>query len=728
MKKHTLENTIYTHGKGVSHVDKLDDTHQISTTWVFNRELEKTELHQCRELMKEHCISHNLQYISVDEHHVKIIGSSKNHTDAFDVDMHTYHKDGHTFHATHSPVKIPSELADKVHGVLGFNTHKIAHPYVWSSSIKPRASTTFTPLQLATMYNFPKNLDGTGQRVGIIELGGGYVLSDITHYFSMLGITATPNITAVSVDGARNNPADTSGANVEVILDIEVVAAIAPKASIFVYFAPNSDQGFYDAINAAINNNCGIISISWGAPEVYWNTTTMTTYNSLFSSAATKNVTILAASGDNGSSDGASGNNVDFPASSPYVLGCAGTTLTTTDNINIATETVWNSTGGGVSSLFTTPSYQSNLPQQTLTLLNGRRGVPDICGDGNPNTGYILYSASNGGTIVVGGTSAVSPLWSGLLALINQTVGHNVGFIHPTLYTNMANCRDITQGSNGAYAAGLGWDACTGCGSPNGQLLLNLLAGNAKPVSAFTGSPLSGVDRLTVAFTDNSTGVPTSWLWDFGDSTTSTSQNPSHTYTTVGTFTVSLTTTNTNGSNTLTKSNYITVGNAVKPVAAFSGTPLSGNASLTVKFTDSSLNTPTSWLWNFGDNTTSTSQNPSHVYSNAGTYTVSLTATNSAGSNMITKTNYITVTKVLTPVASFTASPTSGSRILTVQFTDTSTNNPTKWSWNFGDGNLSTVRNPSHRYNRRGSYTVILTASNSAGSNTVIKSNLIRVI
>ena len=243
------------------------------------------------------------------------------------------------------------------------------------------------------------------------------------------------------------------------------------------------------------------------------------------------------------------------------------------------------------------------------------------------------------------------------------------------------------------------------------------------PVANFTGTPTSGTVPLAVSFTDTSTNTPTSWSWTFGDSGTSTTRNPSHTYNSAGTYTVALTATNAGGSNTNTKTNYITA-NPPAPVANFSGTPTSGTAPLAVSFTDTSTNTPTSWSWTFGDTGTSTVKNPSHTYNSAGTYTVALTATNAGGSNTNTKTNYLTVT-VAAPVANFTGTPTSGVRPLTVSFTDTSTNAPTSWSWTFGDTGTSTVKNPSHTYNSAGTYTVALTATNAGGSNTNTKTNYI---
>jgi len=279
----------------------------------------------------------------------------------------------------------------------------------------------------------------------------------------------------------------------------------------------------------------------------------MTSFNNLFKSASTKNITVLAAAGDQGSSDGEIGKHVDFPSSSPYVLSCGGTSLSTSDGVTISREVVWNNnsssaTGGGISAFFTKPTYQANVTYP----IGNMRGVPDVAGDADPNTGYVLYSASEGGSIVVGGTSAVAPLWSGLLARINQSIGRSVGYIHPTIYTGGKNFHDITQGNNGSYSSSIGWDACSGLGSPNGQLILNMFSGNVPPVTAPIASFSSS--SLTVNLVDKSANNPTAWSWNFGDGTTSNLQNPAHTYTASGTYTVSLTAINSGGSNVTTKS------------------------------------------------------------------------------------------------------------------------------------------------------------------------------
>jgi PKD repeat protein len=245
------------------------------------------------------------------------------------------------------------------------------------------------------------------------------------------------------------------------------------------------------------------------------------------------------------------------------------------------------------------------------------------------------------------------------------------------------------------------------------------------PVADFYGTPTSGTASLTVQFFDQSINSPISWSWNFGDGNTSSQQNPSHTYINPGNYTVSLTVSNSYGSDNETKSNYIHV-DGPSPVADFYGTPTSGTAPLTVQFFDQSINSPTSWSWNFGDGNTSSQQNPSHTYINPGNYTVSLTSSNSYGSDNETKSNYIHVDGP-SPVADFYGTPISGTAPLIVQFYDQSTNSPTSWSWNFGDGNTSSQQNPSYTYINSGNYTVSLTASNSYGSDNETKSNYIHV-
>ncbi len=221
----------------------------------------------------------------------------------------------------------------------------------------------------------------------------------------------------------------------------------------------------------------------------------------------------------------------------------------------------------------------------------------------------------------------------------------------------------------------------------------------APPAAGFT---LQDEGEGAFAFTDTSTNAPTGWSWDFGDGNTSTAQNPTHTYAENGIYTVCLTATNSAGSDVSCQE--ITV--VLPPQASFT---FSDEGQGMVAFADASANAPTGWSWDFGDGNTSTAQNPTHTYAENGIYTVCLTATNSAGSDVSCQE----ITVVLPPQASFTFSDEGQGM---VAFADASANAPTGWSWDFGDGNTSTAQNPTHTYAENGTYTVCLTATNSAGS------------
>jgi len=243
----------------------------------------------------------------------------------------------------------------------------------------------------------------------------------------------------------------------------------------------------------------------------------------------------------------------------------------------------------------------------------------------------------------------------------------------------------------------------------------------AAPLAAdFSATPTTGTAPVNVAFSDRSTGAPTSWSWSFGDGGTATSQNPSHEYADAGAYTVSLTASNAGGQDTTTKTSYITVSPPALPVADFTGAPTTGIGTLSVTFQDKSSGNPNSWHWNFGDTASSTERNPLHAYNNAGKYSVSLTVSNPAGQNTVTKTDFVTVAEP-PPVADFVAAPTSGEEPLTVAFSDLSTGEPTSWAWSFGDGATAASQSPTHEYGDAGSYTVSLTASNSGGQDTETK-------
>jgi kumamolisin len=423
---------------------------------------------------------------------VLLSGSIAAFSHAFGVDLNNYQHASGTNRMRSGSIQIPAALSGIIEGVFGLDNRPQAKPHFrirkqsQNATHANAASASFNAPQVAQAYDFPANTTGSGQTIGILELSGGYIASDLATYFKNLGI-ATPTITAVSVDGAANSPTgDPSGADGEVELDIEVSGAVAPSAKIAVYFSPNTDQGFLDALTTAVHDTKlqpSVVSISWGGPESSWTQQALTSFNSACEDASTIGVTILVASGDDGSTDGASSGTptVDFPASSPYVLACGGTKLTLSGT-KISSEQAWNelsvnegATGGGVSEFFALPSYQQSagVPKAPNGFVG--RGVPDVAGDADPESGYNVLV--DGQQTVIGGTSAVAPLWAGLLARINQSLGKNVGYLNPLLYTKNveATLHDITVGNNGSYSAGPGWDACTGLGTPDGAALLAAL-------------------------------------------------------------------------------------------------------------------------------------------------------------------------------------------------------------------------------------------------------------
>lgn len=447
---------------------------------------------------------------------VVLSGTVSNLQKAFHVELKEFSHPRGNFRGRVGEISVPAEYAEIITGVFGLDNRPQAEPHFRRLPQTPlikahAASAAHDPNEVAHIYDYPKG-DGTGQCIGLIELGGGFRLDDLNNYFKSLNLKA-PQVISVAVDGGSNSPTTPDSADGEVMLDIEVAGAISPGAKIVVYFAPNTDRGFLDAITTAAHdsaNQPSVISISWGSAESQWTAQALTNFNQAIQAAGAMGVTVCVASGDNGSSDGVNDgkNHVDFPASSSYALGCGGTTLRASNN-KIVSETVWNdqpnggATGGGVSDIFPLPAWQLGFNVPGPSGKTGGRGVPDVSGDADPNTGYnILVDGENA---VFGGTSAVAPLWAALVALINQQTGKSLGFLNPRLYSEAVDAsgiHDVTKGDNGSFKATSGWDPCTGLGSPDGAALTAALAaGRAMQASASdrSSSERSGKSRESAA-------------------------------------------------------------------------------------------------------------------------------------------------------------------------------------------------------------------------------------
>lgn len=337
------------------------------------------------------------------------------------------------------------------------------HPYF--KPAKATVASTWSVPDLCAAYDWPVSQPGGGI-IAIVELGGGWLQSDMDKYFASID-QPVPSIIDVSVDGTTNSPGD--DADIEVALDIQVAAAAyfvatGTPAIIRVYWSAD----IASAVSKAHADGCDVCSISWGADEVIWGKQAAAVMGTVAWQAVLSGMAIFAAAGDNDSSDGGSSpSNVDLPAAQTAVIGCGGTTKT------LMAETVWNNnpgnadgsgTGGGYSTYWPHPQWQLDAP----AAISGRM-VPDVAGNADPNTGYQIIA--RGQSIVVGGTSAVAPLYSGLIA----SCGKKLGWFTYNLYRHPECFNDITVGDNGVWAAMVGPDPCTGMGTPIGNKIAALL-------------------------------------------------------------------------------------------------------------------------------------------------------------------------------------------------------------------------------------------------------------
>jgi kumamolisin len=459
---------------------------------------------------------------SLSQRRVLLSGTASAFTKAFQVDLKDYEFRGSRFRGRSGPVYVPESLEKLITGVFGLSDESFAKPHFrWEkAAIHPTmgVSRAFTPVEIAQFYNFPSGLDGQGEVVGVIELAGGYRTEDLNTYFKEVGVSP-PKITEYQFPGGgRNEPGvkrvDRDSPNLEVMLDIEVIGAVAPGAKIVLYFAASTeDQSFLDVMTAAVHdteNRPSVICLGWGGPEASATSQFQRNFDQVLQEAGHLGITVCVAAGDNGSADfpldkywdGKA--HVDFPASSPFALSCGGTRIVGRNQFR--EEVVWHfganeGTGGGVSRIFPLPDYQVHVGVPHAANPVGRmgRGVPDVAGNAAQESGYRVYCdgkwfpdlTQDPPSAPIGGTSAVAALWVGLIAILNQGLKRRVGFVNPSLYRLAQWCEcfhDIVSGGNGDYQAGPGWDACTGLGVPNGRLLLEAMRNT-------TDSSFSGVDE-----------------------------------------------------------------------------------------------------------------------------------------------------------------------------------------------------------------------------------------
>jgi kumamolisin len=466
---------------------------------------------------------HNLNVVreSAARRTVILAGTVADFNRAFGVFLNTYAYPGGTYRGRTGLIQVPAEIVPVVEGVFGLDNRPVARRHTSLPHAAANGARPFTGAELAKIYNFPQGFDGSGQTIGIIELGGGYRPSDLDAYFSKLGLP-TPKVIPVSVDGGANTPTSANSDDAEVVLDVQVAGAAAPGAKFVVYFAPNNatSSGFLDALTKAIHdteNTPSVVSISWGGPESISTANFQVEFDKALQAAALLGITVCVAAGDNGAADvgpkawdGQA--HVDFPSASPFSLSCGGTRLITANGA-ISAESVWNqnqadvspeagpdgsfgSGGGGVSGAFPLPAYQqqANVPASLNPAGFKGRGVPDVTGDGDPDTGYNILV--DGQPIQEGGTSAVAPLWAALIAVINQKLKGRVGFVNPQLYALSAGSgafHDISTGNNRVsfqqfknvgYDAGPEWDATSGLGSPDGTVLSSVLKAGTTAAAA----------------------------------------------------------------------------------------------------------------------------------------------------------------------------------------------------------------------------------------------------
>ncbi len=457
-----------------------------------------------------------LQVVDANEisRSVRLSGSVAAMEQAFLVKLFNYAHAHGNYRGRVGTVHVPQEVGEAVEGVFGLDNRQVARrrrqpvrDVTRRHALTGVPSAWYRPAELAAHYHFPPG-DGSGQTVGLLEFGGGYFAHDLQEFCQVANVSV-PTVKAVSTDGISTSAKD--GAEGEVMLDVEVVAGACPRSKIVVYFAHWTEQGWMTILDAVIRdreNDPGVLSISWGAPEDtdIWTKQAMTQLNKSLLALAHLGVTVCVAGGDDGSSDAAQDGraHADFPASSPYVLAVGGTTIPKKGRSQA--DIVWfegdglrddqgGSTGGGVSDFNPRPAWQANIHITSVNpgSINGRV-IPDLAANADWDASPYLLVV-DGSAEPNGGTSAASPLVAALVARLNanRPPDKRLGYLTPVLYqargggnsgptVGSLGCTDVTKGKNttahaGGYSAGPGYDAASGWGTPNGVKLQAALEG-----------------------------------------------------------------------------------------------------------------------------------------------------------------------------------------------------------------------------------------------------------
>ncbi len=377
---------------------------------------------------------------------------------------------------------VPREIAETVCGVFGLDDwpryHAARRKTTAAAQAREQSATAELPKPLpadalARRYAFPDDADGTGQTIGIVQFGGKFERADFEACMRLQRVTSATVVSGVR-DAAISKEAEF---NVELALDTQIAASLAPGAKLVLYAAPYDERGFLDVVRTAIfdeEHRPEILSISYGWRESLWTRAALQLSDELFAAAALLGVSVFCASGDHGAEIDAHGKpHVLAPASSPFAHACGGTDLSEDGTV----ESAWSSTGGGFSERpDSLPAWQVQAKSEAERLeIRPGRGVPDVAAQVYPGYRVII----DGKQTAQSGTSAVAPLWSALVARINQKLQAPVGFFAPLLYAKAnrgALFRQITSGCNGYYRARRGWNPCTGLGSPLGTEIVRALS------------------------------------------------------------------------------------------------------------------------------------------------------------------------------------------------------------------------------------------------------------